>query len=167
MIWYNYPFCERFPHQINEHIHHLTCYHLPSFPFVKVFKFYSLNKFKYTNTVLSTIVTTLYIRYSEYIHVATEKFYPFNPYLTSPQALATRERQILHDITCENLKKKSNSLINYFILHGKQKLQIILWTSGVTSCWLFSGLIRLVGSDSLMLSQNSRVQRESHWCNSF
>ena len=51
---------------------------LPHFTYENIQVFH-LSKFQLYNTVLSTIVTTLYIRYSEYIHVATEKFYPFNP----------------------------------------------------------------------------------------
>ena len=46
---------------------------------VRKLKIYSPSKFQ-VYTVLLTIVTTLYIRSPEYIHVITESLYPFSPH---------------------------------------------------------------------------------------
>lgn len=43
----------------------------------RTLKFYSLGKFLLHNTVLSAIVTTLYVRSSYFIHLITESLYPF------------------------------------------------------------------------------------------
>ena len=55
------------------------------FFFVRIFKFYSLSKFKLYNTVLSTVITILYIRSSDLTCLITESLLSFtNLSLSSP-----------------------------------------------------------------------------------
>ena len=43
--------------------------------FVRTFKFYSLGKFQFYNTVLSHVVTMLYVRSSDLLHLIAERFF--------------------------------------------------------------------------------------------
>lgn len=43
---------------------------------MKTFKFYSVSKFQLYDTVLIPIVTMLYIRSLDFIHLITESLYP-------------------------------------------------------------------------------------------
>ena len=59
---------------------------------VRTFKIYSLSNFQVYNTLLLTIVTMLYIRSSELIHLITRSLYPLtniSPFPTTPSPLAT------------------------------------------------------------------------------
>ena len=51
------------------------------------FKFYSVSKFQLYSTVLSTIVTMFYIRYSDLIHLIAESFYLFTSLSLFPLSL--------------------------------------------------------------------------------
>lgn len=77
MIWDTYTLWKCSHYKVNWHIHHLTCL----FPF--------LSKFQLHSTVLSTIITNLYIRSSDLIHFTTESLYPFInfPYSPHPSTL--------------------------------------------------------------------------------
>ena len=69
-----YVHCERIsPHAINTY----------SSP-----KFYSISKFQKYNMVLSTIVTMLYFRSSDLIHLIADSLYPFNNLSLFPPPLA-------------------------------------------------------------------------------
>ena len=58
-------------------MHHLTYLPFLLMVVVRTPKFYSLSKFLLYNAVLSTVVTMLYVRYSEFIHLITESLYLF------------------------------------------------------------------------------------------
>ena len=49
--------------------------------FVRRFKFYSISKYKLCNIVLSAIVTMLYIRSSDLIHLITASLHSFLKYI--------------------------------------------------------------------------------------
>ena len=49
-------------------------------------KIFSLNKFQVSHTVLLTVVTMLYVRFPELIHLITASLYSISP---TPQPLAT------------------------------------------------------------------------------
>ena len=56
---------------------------------VRIFKVYSFSEFQLYNMVLSTIVTRLYIRSSDLIHLTAESLYPFTNFPYFPQCLET------------------------------------------------------------------------------
>ena len=104
----------------------------------RTFTFYSLNKFQLHNRVWSTVVTMWCITSSDLLHLITKSLHLFttSPYFPALQPLIIRERQIPPHFTW-NLKKKLNSLINYFTWHGNRRnFKGLLWTIEVTSCWL-------------------------------
>ena len=60
--------------------------------------------------MLSTIVTMLYIRYSEYIHVATENFYPFKPIYPALSPLQPEKDKYCMVSQVKILKKRKTKL---------------------------------------------------------
>lgn len=81
VIWFMYTLWKDSPCLINLHTHYLTYLYCFFFLCVCVYvrrvKFYFLSRFQLYNKVLSTIVTTIYIRSWDLIHRATESLYPF------------------------------------------------------------------------------------------
>ena len=88
VIWYTYTLWKDLPSSwFTRHIHHLT--YLSFFLFlVRTLKLYSISKFHLYKTVLSTIVTVFYTRYSGLVLLISWKFYPFLhfAYITSSMA---------------------------------------------------------------------------------
>lgn len=73
--------------------------HIVTFFFlVRTFTFYSLSKFQLYNTMLSTIATILYIRFSDLIHFTTESLYSrSNLYFCPPIQTLISSRNTLTD----------------------------------------------------------------------
>ena len=60
MVWYMYTLWKDVSHRVNEYIHQLTDV-FSSFFCVRTFRFYFLSRFQFYNTMLSSIVTMLYV----------------------------------------------------------------------------------------------------------
>lgn len=74
------------PHRVNTYITSRIYLFL-----IRTFKLYSLSKFQLYEIVLSTVVTMLFVRFSNLIHLITESFYPFttlSKFLPPPCSLA-------------------------------------------------------------------------------
>ena len=87
---------------------------------VRTLKIYSLSKLEIQNTILMTITTMLYIRFSEFAHLITEGLYPFTnipPFLTPTPALET---------TIVLNGSKTSTLLD-FTYKGDHKLFVCVW----------------------------------------
>ena len=84
MIWYMYTLW-KYSSKKNQCIHYII--YLPSVCVcVKTFKLFRLRKFQFYSTVSFTVITMLYIRFSDLIHFILENWYPFtNLFLPAPK----------------------------------------------------------------------------------
>ena len=82
---YTYTLWNNYHNQANQYIHHFIVTDCVWVCMVRMLKIYSLSKFQVYNTALLTIVTMLYVRSPDLIHLTIESLYPLANVSPSPQ----------------------------------------------------------------------------------